>query len=162
MEEKGMKKGILAGLVMLLLLGFTGYTVAQTGPQNPCAGGMMGPQGQQMMGQGQMGLGMGTGRQVGPGMGMMGQMGHDMGMMGSGMGMMGPMMGSPEIMGTMMSIRGEIMSLMGRLMQQYGATMGQMTPEIQQQIHKQMLKQMGEILTKHGMALRERAKAASK
>ena len=51
---------------------------------------------------------------------------------------------------------------MGRMMQQYGATMGQMTPELQQQMQKQMLEQMGEILTKHGAALKQKAEAAGK
>ena len=88
---------------------------------------------------------------MGPGM-----MGH----MRSGMGMKG-MMGSPEIMGSMMSIRGEMMSLMGQMMHKYGIAR-QMTPEVQQQMNKEMLEGMGEILTKHGAALKERAKAVGK
>jgi len=91
-------------------------------------------------------------------MGMMGP-----GMMGSGMmGMVGPgmgMMGSPEIMESMMSIGGEMMGLMGRMMRRYGNALWQMTPEVQQQMNKEMLEGMGEVLTKQGAALKERAKA---
>ena len=103
--------------------------------------------------------------QQGPGRGrhMMeqGQMGGQ-GMMGPGMGMMGPMMGSPQMMGAMMSMRGEMMSLKGEMMQKYGGTMGQMTPEARQQMQQDMMGRMGEILIKHGRALKERAKAVGK
>jgi len=78
------------------------------------------------------------------------------------MGMMGPMMNSPEIMGTMMSIHGEVMSLMGQMMQKYGRAMETMTPELQQQMRKEMLERMADILTKQGAALKERAKAPGK
>jgi hypothetical protein len=81
-----------------------------------------------------------------------------MGMMGSGM--MG-MMGSPEIMGSMMSIQGEMMSLMGQMMQRYGNAIWQMSPEDQQKMNREMLEGMGEILTKHGAALKGRAKSIS-
>jgi len=163
-----MQKKVFGGLVLILLLGLTGYSLAQRGSGH----------GPQMMGQGRMGPGMGG--QVGPGAwgqmgsssgmwgpGMMGQgmMGPGMGMMGSGMmGMMGPgmgVMGSPEIMGSMMSIRGEMMSLMGQMMQKYGNAIWQVTPEDQQKMNKEMLEGMGEILTKHGAALKGRAKAIS-
>ncbi len=40
--------------------------------------------------------------------------------------------------------------------------MGQMTPELRQQMQQQMMERMGEILTKHGKTLKERAKAAGK
>ncbi len=40
--------------------------------------------------------------------------------------------------------------------------MGQMTPELRQQMQQEMLERMGEILSKHGTALKERAKAAGK
>ena len=85
-------------------------------------------------------------------MGMMGQMGQ-------GMGRMGPIMGSPEIMGAMMSIHAEVMSLMGQMMQRYGNALWQIAPELQQKMNKDMLEWIGEILTKHGAALKERAKA---
>ncbi len=144
-----MRKGLITLLALILVLGSVGYTLAQQGPKNPCAG-------QQMMGQGQTGR-----QQMGP-MGGQGMMGPGMGMMGGGMGMMGPMMGSPQMMGTMMSIRGEMMTLMGEMMQKYGGAMGQMTPEIRRQMQQQMMERMGEILTKHGKALKERAKASGK
>ncbi len=146
-----MQNGVIVTLALILLLGFGGYTLAHQVHQNPY-------QGQQMMGQGQVGpqgqVGSGM---MGSGRGMMGpgMWGH----MGSGMGMMGGMMGSPEIMGTMMSIRGEMMILMGQMMQKYG---GQMTPELWQKNKEGMLERMGEILTRHGTALKERAKAAGK
>jgi hypothetical protein len=147
-----MRKGLIAILAMTLVLGLVGYTVAQQETQHPC-------EGRHMMGEGHMGrhhMGhMGDHGRMGPGMGMMGPM-------GGGMGMMGPMMGSPEIMGTMMSIHGDIMSLTGEMMQKYGATKGQMTPELRQQMNREMLEQMGEILTKHGNVLKQRAKSAGK
>ena len=149
-----MRKGLIATLALTLVFGLAGYTLAQQGP----------PGGRPGMGPGQMGPGMMG--QTGPGM--WGQMGPGMmggwggyGMMGPGMGMMGPMMGSPEIMGTMMSIHGEIQSLMGQMMQKYGTTV-QTSPEQQQQIQKEMMEGIGDILTKHGNALRQRAKAAGK
>ena len=123
-----MRKGLIAAGVMILVLGFAGFTLAHEMTRG----------GRHMMGGGQKGQ-------------------H--GMMGPGMG---PMMSSPEIMGTMMSIHGEIMSLMGKMMQKYGHTMGQMTPELRQQMQQEMLNRMGEILTKSGMALKEKAKAAGK
>jgi len=61
----------------------------------------------------------------------------------------------------MMSIRGEMMGLMGQMIQKYGSAMWQMTPEVQQKMNKEMLQGMGEILTKHGAALKGRAKAIS-
>lgn len=136
-----MRKGLMTALALILVLGLAGYTVAQRGPQPMMGHGQMGPMsGHGMMGEGMMGMGRGMG-------------------MGSGTGMMGPMMGSPEIMGTMMSIHGEIMTLMGEMMREHGpAMMGEMTPELRQQ----MLERMGNILTKHGGALKERAKAAGK
>lgn len=150
-----MRKGLIATLAVLLVLGLVlGISAEQApsggsqqmGPQGPMGPGMgMGPG---MMGQ------MGGQEMMGPGMGMMG--------MGRGMGMMGPMIGSPEIMGTMMSIHGEVMSLMGQMMQKYGRAMETMTPELQQQVQKEMLERMGDILAKHGTALRERAKAGGK
>jgi len=130
-----MQKTVFGALVMILLLGLTGYALAQHGSDH----------GPQMMRQGQMGSSSGM---WGPGM--MGQ-----GMMGPGMGMMG----SPEIMGSMMSIRGEMMNLMGQMMQRYENALGQIAPELQQKMNKEMLEWMGEILTKHGAALKERAKA---
>ncbi|MFQ5814260.1 MAG: hypothetical protein ACE5I2_13875, partial [Anaerolineae bacterium] len=60
------------------------------------------------------------------------------------------------------SIHGDIMSLNGKMMQKYGRAMGQMTPELRLQMQQEMLERMGEILTKHGTALKERAKAAGK
>ena len=151
-----MRKGLMASLALTLVLGFVGYTLAQQAPPqrqmgpSPGMGGPMGPGT-----QGQMGPGMG----MGPGM--MGQMGGQ-GMMGEGMGMMGPMMNSPEIMGTMMSIHGEIQTLMGQMMQKYGRAMETMTPELHQQMQKEMMERMGDILTKQGAALKERAKAGGK
>ncbi len=130
-----MRKGLMAILAMILVLGLAGYSLAQQGPQGGAHG--MGQRESQMMGPG-------------------------MGMMGRGMGMMGPMMGSPEIMGTMMSIHGEMMSLMGEMMQKYGGAMGQITPELRQQMQQEMMGRMGEILTKHGTALKKKAKAAGK
>ena len=61
-----------------------------------------------------------------------------------------------------MSIRGEMMSLMGLMMRRYGNVMWQMTPEVQQQMQKEMMERMGAILTKYGTSLKERAKAGSK
>jgi hypothetical protein len=147
-----MRKGLVATMALTLVLGFVGYTVAQQVSKNPPGGRLMvagEPMGRHHMGH------MGDHGRMGPGMGMMGPM-------GGGMGMMGPMMGSPEIMGTMMSIHGDIMSLTGEMMQKYGATMGQMTPELRRQMQQQMMEQMGEILTKHGNVLKQRAKAAGK
>ena len=147
-----MRKGLIATMGLILVLGFVGYTVAHQVSKNPREGRLMiagEPMGRHHMGP------MGGQGMMGPGMGMMGPMGR-------GMGMLGPMMGSPEIMGTMMSIHGDIMSLTGEMMQKYGATMGQMTPELRQQMHREMLEQMGEILTKHGNALKQRAKTAGK
>jgi hypothetical protein len=138
-----MRKGLITILVVALVFGVAGYTLAQQAP----------PGGRQGMGPGQMGPGMGMQGPMGPGM---------MGQMGPGMGMMGPMMGSPEVMGTMMSIHGEIMTLMGDMMQKYGGTMGQMTPELRQKMQQEMMVRMGDILTKHGTTLKERAKAAGK
>lgn len=129
---------VMTAAVLMLGAALAAFAVAQQMPQGP--GGMGGPM-------------------MGPGMGMMGQMGPGMGMMGP---MMGPMMGSPEIMGTMMSIHGETMSLMGQMMQKYGNPTGQASPEAQRQMQKEMLERMGEILTRHGAALKERAKAAAK
>ena len=153
-----MQKGMFLILVLILLLGFAGYSVAQRMPQNPCGG-------QPMMGQGQRG---GPGA-MGPGMGMMGQMGQGMGMMGQGMGMveqgmgqMGPVIGSPEIMGAMMSFHAEIMSTMGQMMQKYGNAIGQASPELQQKMRKELMERMGEILTQHGASLKKRATAAVK
>jgi len=159
-----MQKGIIAALVVILLVGSYAYTQAQRGPD-----------GRGMMGQGQMsrrwqqGPGMGMSDQTGgpwghmsPGAGMWGHMSPGMmGHMRSGMGMKG-MMGSPEIMGSMMSIRGGMMSLMGQMMQRYGNALWQITPELQQKMNKEILKGMGEILTKHGAALKERAEAVGK
>ena len=59
----------------------------------------------------------------------------------------------------MTSIRGEMMILMGQMMQKYG---GQMTPELWQKNQQEMLERMGEIPTKHGAALREKAKVVSR
>lgn len=178
-----MRKGLVAIWGFTVILGLAGYTFAQQAPQNPCAGqqmmqqgqmgrqGQMGSQGQMGPGGGMMGPGMmgqtGQQGQIGPGMGMgPGMMGGGMGMMGMGpgmgMGMMGPMMGSPEIMGTMISIHGEIQSVMGQMMQKYGRAMESATPELPQQMQKEMMERIGEILTKHGAALKERAKAAGK
>jgi hypothetical protein len=149
-----MRKGLIATLALILTLGVAGYTVAQQGP----------PGGRQGMGPGQMGPGTGMQGPMGPGMGGGDQMGGQgmMGMMGQAMEMMGPMMRSPEIMGTMMSIHGEITNLMGEMMQKYGGAMGQMTPEVRQKMQQEMMAQMGDILTKHGMTLKERAKAGGK
>jgi len=47
-------------------------------------------------------------------------------------------------------------------MQKYGGQMGQKTPEVRQQMQREMMERMGEILTKHGTALKERAKATGK
>ncbi len=77
-------------------------------------------------------------------------------------GMMGPMMRSPQIMGTMMSIHGEIISLMGEMMQKYVGAMGKMSPELRQKMQQEMMERMGEILTRHGTALKEKAKAGGK
>ena len=164
-----MQKTVFGALVLILLIGLTGYSLAQRGSGH----------GPQMTRQGQMGPGMGG--QAGPGAwgqmgsssgmwgpGMMGQgmMGPGMGMMGSGMmGMMDPgmgVMGSPEIMGSMMSIQGEMMSILGQMMQRYGNALWQITPELQQKMNREMLEGMGEILTKHGAVLKERAKAVGK
>jgi len=146
-----MQKGMFLILVLILLLGFAGYSVAQRMPQNPCGG-------QPMMGQGQRG---GPGA-MGPGMGMMGQMGQGMGMGEQGMGQMGPVIGSPEIMGAMMSVHAEIMSTMGQMMQKYGNAIGQASPELQQKMRKELMERMGEILTQHGASLKKRATAAVK
>jgi predicted esterase YcpF (UPF0227 family) len=54
------------------------------------------------------------------------------------------------------------MSLMGQMMQKYGRAMETMTPQLQQQMQKEMMERMGDILTKHGTALKERAKAPGK
>ena len=62
----------------------------------------------------------------------------------------------------MMSVHGEIQSLMGQMMQKYGRALESMTPELQQQMQKEMMERMGDILTKHGTTLKERAKAAGK
>ena len=161
-----MQKGIIAALGVILLVGSYSFTSAQRGSGGP---------GRHMMGQDQrsprwqQGPGMGMSDQtggpwghMGPGAGMWGHMGPGMmGHMRSGMGMKG-MMGSAEIMGSMMSIRGEMMSLMGQMMHKYGIAMWQMTPEVQQQMNKEMLEGRAEILTKHGAALKERAKAVGK
>jgi len=155
-----MRKGLMASLALTLVLGFVGYTLAQQAPPQR----QMGPQGQMGPGpgmQGQMGPGMGMGPGMMGQMGGQGMMGEGMGM-GRGMGMMGPMMNSPEIMGTMMSIHGEIQTLMGQMMQKYGRAMETMTPELQQQMQKEMMERMGDILTKQGAGLKERAKAAGK
>lgn len=100
--------------------------------------------------QGSRGGGHMGGYHMGPGTGMMGP------------SMMGPMMGSPEVMGTMMSIHGEIMSLMGEMMQKYGRAADQMTPELRDQMQREVIGRMGDILTRHGTALKERAKALAK
>jgi hypothetical protein len=149
-----MRKGLIATLALTLVFGLAGYTLAQHGP----------PGGRQGMGPGQMGPGMGVQGPMAPGMGGGGQMGGQgmMGMMGQAMEMMGPMMSSPEIMGTMMSVHGEITNLMGEMMQKYGGAMDQMTPEVRQKMQQEMMGRMGDILTKHGAALKERAKAAGK
>ncbi len=144
-----MRKGLVATMGLILVLGFVGYTVAHQVSKNPREGRLMiagEPMGRHHMGP----------------MSGQGMMGPGMGMMGGGMGMMGPMMGSPQMMGTMMSIRGEMMTLMGEMMQKYGGAEGQMTPELRQQMQQQMMERMGEILTKHGTALKEKAKAAGK
>ena len=151
-----MRKALIATLALTLVLGLALSSSAQ---QAPPGGGQMPGQGQRRMGPpGPMGPGGGM-----MGSGMMGEMGGE-GMMGMGrgMGMMGSMMGSPEIMGTMMSIHGEVQTLMGQMMQKYGRAMETMTPELQQQMQKDMMERMGDILTKHGAALKERAKAAGK
>jgi len=44
-------------------------------------------------------------------------------------------------------------------MQRYGNALWQITPELQQKMNKEMLQWTGEILTKYGAALKERAKA---
>ena len=148
------KRQIVIG-ALIFLFGFAGTISAQ---QAPPAGGPMGERQRQMGPPGPMGPGGGM-----MGSGMMGEMGGE-GMMGMGrgMGMMGSMMGSPELMGTMMSIHGEVQTLMGQMMQKYGRAMETMTPELQQQMQKEMMERMGEILTKHGAALKERAKASGK
>jgi len=51
---------------------------------------------------------------------------------------------------------------MGQMMQKYGRAMETMTPELQQQMRKEMLERMADILTKQGAALKERAKAPGK
>lgn len=135
-----MRKGLIISLALILLVGFGGYTLAQYGSQNPYTG-------RHMMGQGQ------TGNSWMMGQGMWGHMGGGHGMMG-GMGMIG----APEIMGTMMSIHGEVMSVMGQIMQKHGKSMWQMTPELQEQVRKEMLEQIGDILTKYGASLKEKAK----
>jgi len=61
-----------------------------------------------------------------------------------------------------MSIHAEVMSLMGQMMEKYGSAVGQVSPELQQKMQKEMLERMGEVLTKHGVALKEKAKAAAK
>jgi len=140
-----MRKGLIATMGLILVLGFVGYTVAHQVSKNPHEGRLMiagEPMGRQQMGP----------------MGGQGMMGPGMGMMGGDMGMMG----SPQMMGAMMSMRGEMMSLMGEMMQKYGGAMGQMTPELRQKMHQEMMGRMGEILIKHGRALKERAKAAGK
>jgi hypothetical protein len=82
--------------------------------------------------------------------------------MGPGMGMMGGMMGSPEIMGTMMAIHGDIMGLTGQMMQKYGTAYGEMTPDKWQEMRKYILERMGDVLAKHGAALKAKAKEVSK
>ncbi|NIO06942.1 MAG: hypothetical protein GTO40_02720 [Deltaproteobacteria bacterium] len=147
-EQMGSQRGMGPGM------GIGGPTEGYPGPMGP---GMMGYMGPHMMGPGMGGWG-----SMGPGM--MGHMGpHMMGsgmmsMMGSGMGMMG----STEIMGAMISIRGEMMSLMGMMMQEHGTAMWQMTPEVRQQIQKEMMDGMGKILIKYGKLLQERAKTSDK
>jgi len=47
-------------------------------------------------------------------------------------------------------------------MEKYGSAVGQASPELQQKMQKEMLERMGEVLTTHGMALKEKAKAAGK
>jgi hypothetical protein len=144
-----MRKGLIAVLAAALVLGVAWQTTAQQAP----------PGGHQGISPGQRQM-----NPQGPGPGMMGQMGGQ-GMMGEGMGMgrgmgmMGPMMGSPEMMGTMMAIHGEIMTLMGQMMQKYGRAMETMTPELQQQMNREVLDRVGDILTRHGTALKDRAKA---
>lgn len=128
-----MRQGLIAAGILIVVLVFGGSSVAYEAGR----GGWH-------MGGYHMGQGMG------PGTGMMGP------------SMMGPMMGSPEVMGTMMSIHGEIMSLMGEMMQKYGRAGEQMTPELREQMQREVIGRMGDILTKHGTALKERAKAPRK
>jgi len=155
-----MRRGIVAALIAVLLVGFYAYSQAQRGPggsgRHMMGQGPMGPRWQQGPGMGMSDQTGGPSGYMGPGAGMWGHMGPGMmGKMGPGMGMMG----SPEIMGSMMSIRGEMMNLMGQMMQRYGNAIWQITPELQQKMNKEMLERMGAILTKHGAALKERAKA---
>lgn len=129
---------VVTAAAVVLVVGLAAFGVAQQMPQGP--GGMMGP-----------GMGM-MGPMMGRGMGMMGPM------MGPEMGMMGPMMGFPEIMGAMMSIHGETMSLMGQMTQKYGTPIGEMSPEAEQKMRKEMVERIGEILTRHGTALKHMAR----
>ena len=81
------------------------------------------------------------------------------GMMGQGMmNMMEHMTGSNEMMGTMMSMHGEMMSHMGKMMQKHGKDMGNMTPELQKQMRKEMFEKRGDVMIQHGKALNEKAK----
>jgi len=51
---------------------------------------------------------------------------------------------------------------MGQMMQKFGNAMGQASPENQQKMQKEMMEQMGEILTKYGASLKKRAKTIGK
>ena len=135
-----MRKGLIATVVFIAVLIFGGFSSAREH--------QMDRGGRHLRGGGEKGH--------------HGMMEPGMGMMGPGMGMMGPMMGSPEIMGTMMAIHGEIMILMGEMMQKYGRAMDQMTPEVRQQMQREVLERLGGILAKQGKALQERAKAGGR
>ena len=106
-----MRKGIIAALIAVLLLGLYAYSHAQRGPggagRHIMDQGQMGPRWQQGPGMGMSDQTVGPRGQMGPGAGMWGRVGPGMMQhMGLGVGMMGPgmmgMMGSPEIMGSMM------------------------------------------------------------
>lgn len=179
------KKGMTLTTVLFLVLGVGAYVFAQQMRGGPGPGRHMMEQGQTQprteqeaeewwehmgpwMGPGMMGWGMmGPGGHgmgpwgMGPGMmmGGPGMMGFGRGgFMGPGMGMMGGMMRSPELMGTMMAIHGDTMSLMGRMVEKYGSTTGPLTAEAQSQMRRDLMENMGDILIKHGTALKNRAK----
>jgi hypothetical protein len=169
-----MQNKVIVTVLVALLLGFGGYILVQAQGGPMMGQGQRTPQGQAgpgpgMWGQwGQMGPGawghMGPGGMWGPmGSGPWGHMGPGgWSHMGPGIGMMGGMIDSPEIMGTMMAIRGDIMSLMGQMMQKYGNAYGEMTPDQWREMQKDTLERMGDILAKHGAALKAKAKEVGK
>lgn len=116
-----MRKGLIVTLVLILVLGLVGYTVAQYGPQNP---------GRHMMGQGQMGP-MGGQGMMGPMMGSPEIMGTMMSIHGEMMSLMGEMMQNyGGAMGQMtpelrQKMHQEMMKRMGDILTKHGRTLQQ-------------------------------------